>query len=1142
MKTGIISILVGLGILTATFLHAQDTNIDWNSVSDLQVELQALEQVPPMPADEVTNGIEFWSVQHAPGSAEPWPPLPGNIVNLPVWDLSDGQYLLDDINFNYTAHRRHHVASHSTTNADGTRSLTMTADDSPAPLDEEDDTNLTDDSFSTLSGATPINTNLLWLQITNLIDGMADLNLYNATDYVYAVWSTTNLSMPFTNWNVEAEVFPSNTNCMPFTVQAQNRQNLFLQAEDWTGVTENGNTTPDWWFWEYYGTTDLLDTNLDSIGAPLLRDYQNNIDPNIIFFGLQFPEEVHSNVIDGSIAVYNGIPSDMAVMVNDTNPADAVWEPFTSTNLTVNLESGLGSYTISVGMRGMATNATITWSAIPVSVVPVFALILTNPAIRTVSQPMIQLQGVVNKTLSALTFDVSNALGVVTNQTGYWQAAFYDTNVQNFTTNTFQCYDVPLTNGLNTVTLHATDLAGDVITTNFNFTLDYSTDTNPPGLNILWPQNETFISGNSFTLQAQIDDDTATVRASINGQISAGVVERSGKVWVNDLPMAAGTNILTLTATDAAGNSMSTNVVLIQSPVLVTFDPLSGSQLNQSNVVVMGTISDTNSTYDIFVNGVEAGYVDDQGDWAATNVPVSPTGTAMFDVEIYTSDLAYAGSQTFDQIQPAVMGLITYANTYYNATTLLYGCVNQPSQSVTQGTTQWTYPTGGEQWNSSTGLNGCDPVDTVGGNDLPGGLNGISPTWEINDYSGPFYSAPYWYPTYLYEHVSWSYVTAYSELGFQIATVNAQVGIISGGPAIPGQKSLYLVQAQVFDEDTEEQIPGNEFHFMNQLPGTSVVDVTNEDNSVTSEGLVVGSSGVNTLSTPITSGNISFSQSPMTASNVTLQMTVVSNSATQIDATNWAVVKSLTNNYVYVQASFSVTNILIPTNAANLILWSGGEPVPGNPLQRMVTTTNSVETTVSASLTGITNSLNVWVIWSSVQILTSGTNPSPILFEPYGAPGNQLGVVYYSTFDYASGKICAIATITPAGIHAVVTNGWNFNNQYRMAHDFANGVEDIDFYDANWVSDPTAVTNMPDANDQIYLIDSPNIGDFASDSYEKYVNFYDVVTWNAQQCSSTNNFWHFQGRWKVNATPDVTFTNVGTGLMNLPTNSYYPPP
>ncbi|HEY1661494.1 MAG TPA: hypothetical protein VGI03_03680 [Verrucomicrobiae bacterium] len=30
----------------------------------------------------------------------------------------------------------------------------------------------------------------------------------------------------------------------------------------------------------------------------------------------------------------------------------------------------------------------------------------------------------------------------------------------------------------------------------------------------------------------------------------------------------------------------------------------------------------------------------------------------------------------------------------------------------------------------------------------------------------------------------------------------------------------------------EEQIPGNEFHFMKQLPGTSVIDVTNEDNSV----------------------------------------------------------------------------------------------------------------------------------------------------------------------------------------------------------------------------------------------------------------------------------------------------------------------
>jgi hypothetical protein len=93
------------------------------------------------------------------------------------------------------------------------------------------------------------------------------LNLHNGTNLVYAIWSTTNL---LAGWQVETEVWPTNgtvtPTTTPFTVATLARQNLFLQAEDWTGVTENGNTTPEWWFWANFGTVALSDTNLDSSG------------------------------------------------------------------------------------------------------------------------------------------------------------------------------------------------------------------------------------------------------------------------------------------------------------------------------------------------------------------------------------------------------------------------------------------------------------------------------------------------------------------------------------------------------------------------------------------------------------------------------------------------------------------------------------------------------------------------------------------------------------------------------------------------------------------------------------------------------------------------------------------------------------
>ena len=64
------------------------------------------------------------------------------------------------------------------------------------------------------------------------------------------------------------------------------------------------------------------------------------------------------------------------------------------------------------------------------------------------------MRGLVNELLSSLTFDVSNAVE-------RWRPAsrafitgqILDTNSMAFTTNYFQCYDLALADGLNTITL-----------------------------------------------------------------------------------------------------------------------------------------------------------------------------------------------------------------------------------------------------------------------------------------------------------------------------------------------------------------------------------------------------------------------------------------------------------------------------------------------------------------------------------------------------------------------------------------------------------------------------------------------------------------------------------------------------------------
>jgi hypothetical protein len=265
----------------------------------------------------------------------------------------------------------------------------------------------------------------------------------------------------------------------------------------------------------------------------------------------------------------------------------------------------------------------------------------------------------------------------------------------------------------------------------------------------------------------------------------------------------------------------------------------------------------------------------------------------------------------------------------------------------------------------------------------------------------------------------------------------------------------------------------------------------------------------------------------------------------QIDATNWATVKSPTNDYVIVQAALNFTNDWILTNAAKTIQWTGGEAVAGNPLQRRVTKTNSVETTVTASIGSSTNSLNVWVVWSTVQIFTNGTNPSPLSFSIGGDfPDNQLGIETNSDQDEAAGKICAVATITPTGAYTVVSNGWAFP-QYIMIHSFENGISNTLKWSDTWTDDATATTTNLDNQNKLYLIDAPNIGPIGGTNYEKYMNEMDYVTVNLgsgeQTCSATNNFWYWQGRWNELQYPPpfITYTALGIGTNTLPSTAFY---
>ncbi|HLX68017.1 MAG TPA: alpha/beta hydrolase, partial [Verrucomicrobiae bacterium] len=621
-------------------------------------------------------------------------------------------------------------------------------------------------------------TESLWLQINATSNGFAYLTLNGATNEVYEVWSKTDLTL--TNWTVESEVWPTNPATMPFTVPLLDRTNaLFIWARDWTGVTENGNATPDWWFWQYFGTLALSDTNMDSQGNTLLYDYQNSIDPNIVLFSLNFARKyVNSNPASCTITIQGGVPFYQAVLVNGTNCADANWQPYTS-NMVVNLNAGDGNYSILVGLRGRSSNAQQTWLSAQLildTVPPVLAI--TDPTAGTVSQPLVQLQGYANESLSALTFDVSNAAGYWTNRIGYTTGWFYDTNLLEFTTNWFQCYDVPLANGLNTVTIHATDLAGNTTTTNTVLTLDFSGATTPSVLTVIWPPDGTQIGGDSFTLQAQVSDPTTAVSATIGDNTVQGLVERNGKVWVKDLPLSDGINRVTLTTTSATGSLGTTIVNVFKSPVTVTINPLSGSQLSLPAVTLTGTVN--GSGYDVWVNGIQAAMNGD-GSWQADSVPVHDGNVADFDVEVYPAGTAGSpiSSLQFSQPRPVTIELMSYSGQQHQDAYWKDGAYFHEDNTV-----DWDYAQGGT-WHdfeiSYLGPHDRDNLTNYFTEILPPDESLISPPWEYA-YLQTIFSSYHGL-----EHITW------------INETQTRVMIKPRGQAVAGTTALYLVRATALE-------------------------------------------------------------------------------------------------------------------------------------------------------------------------------------------------------------------------------------------------------------------------------------------------------------------------------------------------------
>jgi len=337
--------------------------------------------------------------------------------------------------------------------------------------------------------------------------------------------------------------------------------------------------------------------------------------------------------VTGSLVLTKGVPAQQAILVNDKDFAHAVWTKFDQ-NISFEIGPTDGVYEVWIGMKGFAPNDSPTWIGTDVYLdrkAP--EIVISTPTNNTtVTAPWLQLKGYSPEELQSITYDLSNAMTMITNQPGYSSTTDMDSNTREYTRNWFHCTDILLTNGLNAISVHCADNVGNVTTTNINITLDLASAA-PPSIRVTWPRDGMDLAQSSFTLRGWTEDAASVISATImdsNGNTNTirGMVERTGVLWVDGLPLGDGTNQVILSVTNAAGLGATTNFCVFKSDMILAVTSITGSLWNPT-VSLDGNVSDGNAQ--VWVNGVQ-GTNYRNGKWHADNVPVPPGGVASFDL------------------------------------------------------------------------------------------------------------------------------------------------------------------------------------------------------------------------------------------------------------------------------------------------------------------------------------------------------------------------------------------------------------------------------------------------------------------------------------------------------------------------------
>ena len=303
VKTSGLGIIVVIILCVAARAQLATINADLppapDSIVQITAEAMGLEAVAM--EDLPRGGTYWWMTSSGAAAPLPFPPM-DRIV--PIYAIADGQFLVDDTGGQVAVRALRWNLTQAATTSQTVSAVDRLGNAVADLIEQIQQTQFERSMMMSLGVPSPgegggggtnggdngyystytFNKDLLWLEITNVSNGWSHLNLHSgtnqfSTNQVFAILTKTNLLDA--TWTIEKAVWPTESNCQPFSVQNFDRPIMFYRAQDWTGVTENGNTVPNWWLWQYFGTTALSDTNIDSQGNTLVYDYTNHLIPYI---------------------------------------------------------------------------------------------------------------------------------------------------------------------------------------------------------------------------------------------------------------------------------------------------------------------------------------------------------------------------------------------------------------------------------------------------------------------------------------------------------------------------------------------------------------------------------------------------------------------------------------------------------------------------------------------------------------------------------------------------------------------------------------------------------------------------------------------------------------------------------------------